>query len=280
LDEDHVSTFNPGSINNEPIHKAVRVTFDSEGSSLEGWYFPARGVGPAPTAILLHGFPVEGQSPLGLGGALMRTGINALSFYYRGTGGSQGLYLASTAVADVSSALTFLNSTAEFSQPTDLTRISLVGYSFGGGVALISALSNPAIQKVATIAGANLCEIARQCVQNKDYRKSFLKGLQKDISDSGTNSPGAEACEADLQERLLEYDPVINMDKLIDRDILMVAGSRDTSATLEDHILPIYSSLQRGGSKKASLEIYDCGHNFIDFRETLAQRVVDWIRME
>jgi pimeloyl-ACP methyl ester carboxylesterase len=66
----------------------------------------------------------------------------------------------------------------------DTTRIALVGYSYGGGIALISALATPQIQKVAYIAGAHLCEIARQAAQNDRFKEFFLNLLQEEITTS------------------------------------------------------------------------------------------------
>ena len=160
----------------------------------------------------------------------------------------------------------------------DLTKISLIGYSFGGGIALTSALTLPQVHKVAYIGGAHLCGIANQAAQDSRFKEFFLSLLQDDINTSGTRSPGAEACLLELQEKADDYDPVANVDKLVTRDILIIGGWRDQQATIEDHILPIFRALQRNGAKNVGIEIYDSDHSFENVRVTLALRVIDWIK--
>jgi len=80
--------------------KPVPISFEIDNSALKGWFFPARGKGPFPTAVLLHGFPGNDRDVLGLGGALMKAGMNAVAFNYRGTWGSQGLYIAGNSLQD------------------------------------------------------------------------------------------------------------------------------------------------------------------------------------
>jgi len=273
-----MSHSNSPSVNESLDEKAFQITFDSEGSCVMGWFYPANGAGPSPTAILLHGFPGNDGSPLGLGPALMAAGINALAFNYRGTFGSEGVYLPGASVADVDSALRVLSSSAEIRGRIDPDAIALVGYSYGGGIALMSAIANPGIHRVVSIGGAYLCEIARLCAQNDSYRQSFLGFLRDQIAASAARSPGAEACTRELQERLAKYDPVINVEKLATRDILMIGGSRDRESTLEVHVLPIFRALQSSGAKNLSIEIYDADHSFETTRETLAQRVIAWMK--
>jgi len=276
--EQTMSHSNPASADEKIDEKAFQISFDSEGSCVRGWFYPAEGADPSPTAILLHGFPGSDQSPLDLGPAMMADGIHALAFNYRGTFGSEGVYLPGTSIADVNSALKYLRSSPEIRERINPERIALVGYSYGGGIAFMSAIANPGIHGVASIGGAYLCEIARLSAQDDSYRKSFQDFLQGEISTSRARSPGAEACIRELLERLDDYDPVINVKKLVNRDILIIGGSRDPNSTLEGHILPIYRALQNGGVKNLSIEIYDVDHSFEATREALARRVIAWMK--
>jgi cephalosporin-C deacetylase-like acetyl esterase len=256
-----------------------QIIFDSEGFRVEGWFFPAKGSGPFPTAILMHGFPVEGESPLDLGPALMKSGINALAFNYRGTGGSEGIYLPVTSIADVHSALLYLKSKVIAKRfAVDMTRIALVGFSYGGGIALMSALVERQVQKVCSIAGAYLCRIARQTVQDDRYKEFFLNFLQEETTTSGTRSPGAEACISQLLERFNEYDPVKNVKALVNKDILILGGWRDPYSTLEDHILPVFRALQSNGAEKLHIELLDADHSFKTVRDDLYIRIITWIK--
>jgi uncharacterized protein len=274
-----LSRSNPPHQDENPTDDPVQITFDSEGSRVEGWFFPAKGPGPFPTAILLHGFPVEGQSPLDLGPALMRSGINALVFNYRGTGGSEGVYLPIASIADVHSALYYLKSRAVNRRfAVDLTRIALVGFSYGGGIALMSAFAEHQVQKVGSIAGAYLCGIARRTAYDDRYKEFFLNFLREEINTSGTRSPGAEACISQILERFDGYDPVKNVKALVTKDILILGGWRDPYSTLEDHILPVFRALQSSGAEKLHIEILDSDHSFNTVRDDLSQIIIAWIK--
>jgi dienelactone hydrolase len=159
-----------------------------------------------------------------------------------------------------------------------MTRIALVGFSHGGGIALMSALAKHQVQKVCSIAGSYLCGIVRQTTQDDRYKEFFLKFLREEINTSGTRSPGAEACIGQLLERFNEYDPVKNVKALVNKDILILGGWRDPYSTLEDHILPVFRALQSNGAEKLHIEILDADHSFMTVRDDLYLRIISWIK--
>ncbi|HEX8904287.1 MAG TPA: hypothetical protein VF771_05555, partial [Longimicrobiaceae bacterium] len=59
------------------------LSFTSQGQRLNGLMYVARGRGPHPTVILLHGYPGNERN-LDLAQALRRAGMNVLFFDYRG----------------------------------------------------------------------------------------------------------------------------------------------------------------------------------------------------
>jgi acetyl esterase/lipase len=160
----------------------------------------------------------------------------------------------------------------------DMTRIALAGFSYGGGIALMSALAEHQVQKVGSIAGAYLCGIARQTDQDERFKEFFLSFLRDEIATSGTRSPGAEACISQLLERFDEYDPVKNVKALVTKDILILGGWRDPYSTLEDHILPVFRALQSSGAGKLHIEILDSDHSFKTVRDDLSQHIITWIK--
>lgn len=110
-----------------------KINFKSEEVTIEGNWNP----GPEKTAaVICHPHPLYGgdmQNPVVVAAANVyaRKGISTLRFNFRGTGGSTGSYDNGFGEQrDVLAAITWL-------QKKDITRIRLVGYSFG---AWISAL--------------------------------------------------------------------------------------------------------------------------------------------
>src|SRR5258708_20845311 len=115
------------------------VTFDSAGHQLVGVAYLARGDGPKPTVLLLHGCP--GLDHNGdLAADLRDRGWNTLIFHYRGCWGSQGPYDLTTITADVRAAVDYLS--AASLPGIDPARLVVAGHSMGGWAAIQAAAND------------------------------------------------------------------------------------------------------------------------------------------
>jgi dienelactone hydrolase len=259
--------------------KPVPITFESENSALKGWFFPARGKGPFPTAVLLHGFPGNNRDVLGLGDALMRAGINAAAFNYRGTWGSQGLYTAGNSLQDIYAMLDFIQSKKTAKKyAVDIKKIGTIGYSFGGGMAVLGALADQHVGKVACIAGADLGVFARLMKADEQFRTQLEAGLAKDLSDSGTRSPGAQACLDKVTEKAEQLDLVGYARELASKDVYLIGGWQDRDSVVETYSLPLYRALQANGAEHLRIKIYNDDHNLARVKKSLQQRIATWMK--
>ncbi len=129
-----------------------RVTFTSGEATLEGLIFegtaePTRGV------ILCHPHPLYGGNMFNpLVAALANectslAGATLLRFNFRGTGESTGTHDGEKEWGDVTAAVDFL-----MKKHPGIGRIDLVGYSFGGWMALVTADNDERVGAVACIA--------------------------------------------------------------------------------------------------------------------------------
>ena len=133
-----------------PEHEGIAgVTFDSDGHRLVGTIYLARGPGPKPTALLLHGCPGL-EKNLDLAAELRGRGWNALAFHYRGCWGSAGRYDLRTIPRDVSAAAGYLTRCPL----VDPARIAVVGHSLGGWAAIVTAAAEPRLRAVAVYGAA------------------------------------------------------------------------------------------------------------------------------
>ena len=263
------------------MKKPITVTFQSKGANIHAIFYQVSGVEPLPTIILCHGFPGNDTDVLGLGERLMEEGFNALAFNYRGTWGSEGLFTNANSLDDVVSAIDYVKSSMivrEFN--VDSSSISIVGYSYGGGMALLGALNDPSVKRVIYIAGGDLSEVARMMQQSDEFKRRILKMVDQGISDSGFNSLPAEEGWADVFADMDKYDLVKHAEALSNKDILIVGGWRDQSNIAEHHILPLYRALQKCGAKQVQIEMFDTDHSFANVRSLLADRIVSWLRRE
>jgi len=232
-----------------------------------------------PTVILCHGFPGNNTDVLGLGERLMKEGFNALAFNYRGTWGSEGPLTIANSLEDVISAIRYVKSSFAVREfDVDPSSITVIGYSYGGGMALLGSLNDLAVGRVVYIAGGNLSEVGRMMQQSGDFRRAVLKMVDQGISDSGFRDSKPEELFAEVFADMNKYDLVKHAEALSYKDILIIGGWSDQENTVEHHILPLFRALQRHGAKQVQIEIFDADHSFTNVRSQLADRIVSWLK--
>jgi len=259
--------------------KPIPVVFESKDANIHGLFYKASGVGSLPMVILCHGFPGNNTDVLGLGERLMKEGFSALGFNYHGTWGSEGLLTNANSLEDVISAIRYVKSSfavREFG--VDPSSITAIGYSFGGGMALLGSLNVPAVRRVVYIAGGNLSEVGRMMQQSDEFRRAILKAVDQGICDSGFRGPKAEELFAEVFADMDKYDLVKHADALSYKNILIIGGWRDQENAIEHHILPLFRALQKHGAKQVQIEIFDTDHSFTNVKSQLADRIVSWLR--
>ena len=263
------------------MKKPVPVVFESKGESVHGLFYKASGKKALPAVILCHGFPGNSTDVLGLGERLMKEGFNALAFNYRGTWGSEGLLTIANSLDDVIAAIRYVKSSStvrEFN--VDTSSITIIGYSFGGGMALLGSLSDPTVGRLVYIAGGNLSEVGRIMKQSSEFRLAILKTVNQGMRDSGFSSLPAEELFAEVLADRDKYDLVKHVDALINKDVLIIGGLRDRENSIEHHILPLYRALQEHGAKQVQMEILDADHSFTNVRSQLADKIVFWLKKQ
>lgn len=254
------------------------VAFESNGAAVRGLFYRCGATGPSPTVILCHGFPGNDRDVLGLGQRLMKEGFNALSFNYRGTWASEGQLTIANSVEDVASAVDYVTSSlAVRENRVDPSSVAVIGYSYGGGVGLLAPLKEPAVGKVACIAGGNLGEIARMMQRSHEFRQAILSAVDQGMRDSGFRGPTADAMFSEVYADLDRYDLVKHAQALSQKDVLLIGAWRDAENPIEQHLLPLFRALQRQGARQVRMEMLDADHSFSGMSGQLADRMVSWL---
>jgi dipeptidyl aminopeptidase/acylaminoacyl peptidase len=233
------------------------VTFDSDGHRLVGVLYLARGPGPKPTALLLHGCPGL-EKNLDLAAALRDRGWNALMFHYRGCWGSAGRYDLRTIPRDVIAAVDFLAACPA----VDADRIAVLGHSMGGWAAIVTAsmelrLRAVAVYGAAARLGASL-GLSRDQVEEEFTR--FLAVTPEEFA----------AQMGEVARRLRALDAVAAIGP---RPLLVVHGT-------QDRWVPVAHARElaaRAGPWCRYVEVEGADHAFSWHRAELADLIVGWL---
>jgi pimeloyl-ACP methyl ester carboxylesterase len=243
-------------------------SFVSEGERLNAIAYEARGPGPHPTIILLHGFPGNERN-LDLAQAFRRAGWNVVFFHYRGAWGSEGSFSFSGALTDVM-AVTDAISRPEWARThrVDPARITLVGHSMGGFLALAAGSLSPEIHCVISIAGPNLTALIPPDASPATIEQigaRFQKWARGRLV--GATGPA-------LMSDLIEHRAALNLVELAPgldhKPVLLLAGQSDQVVPLE-LIQALYENYRKAGNPDIELITLEGDHSFSEQRIELAQ---------
>lgn len=133
--------------------KPLDIVFPCGEIKLEGLYYGVETNGTVPGIVVCHPHPLYGGSmhnnvTYAVAGAVVKSGIAALLFNFRGVGRSGGRHGGGSAEQqDILAALDWLKGHTG----VDKERLGLAGYSFGGGVALPAACADERVKALALI---------------------------------------------------------------------------------------------------------------------------------
>jgi pimeloyl-ACP methyl ester carboxylesterase len=260
---------------------AVGVKIDSDGLQLQGRFFQSPERGLHPTLLSIHGWPGSPQDVLGMGGRLAERGINVLVVSPRGMHESEGTNTFAGTLRDIGSATRWLR-TPEVSErfQVDTANIMLGGHSFGGGMSMAYAATDPSVRHIISIAGTDHGEFIREFERNESYASMMREYLES------TKAPeGPIRCNIDFGLRELAENQEVfglreNAGRLSDRKILLIGGWEDVSTTVDQFMLPLYRSLKNAGAEDVTFLVYHDNHLFVQVRDQLAADIANWIQLK
>jgi uncharacterized protein len=241
-----------------PEHEGITgVTFDSDGHRLVGTFYLARGDGPKPTALLLHGCPGL-EKNLDLAVTLRDRGWNALIFHYRGCWGSAGRYDLRTIPRDVTAAVGYLAG----SPLVDPGRIAVVGHSLGGWAAIVTAAAEPRLRAVAVYGAAarlgGTLTLSPELIEREFTR--FLAATPAEFA--------AQRDEAAARTSALDAVAGISP-----RPLLIVHGTEDRWVPTEQ----ARELRDRAGPRTRYVEVDGANHAFAWHRRPLRVLIWSWL---
>ena len=249
-----------------------QVLVPSHGLGMNGLFYIAGGVGPHPTVILLHGFPGTEQN-LDLAQAIRRAGWNVLTFHYRGSWGSPGVFSIGHVLEDVDAAVSFVRRPdIAKSYQIDPVRIVLGGHSMGGFAAAAHARHDVDLAGVLLLdawnvgmTGDRLSKVAR----------AELPGVAvKEFADLGNSLRGATplGIAKEIVLHRAEWNYLAWGPGLVHSPLLAIGASR----TYGEVNRQLAEAVIRAGGKVISVTL-PTDHGFQDHRIALAAEVINWL---
>lgn len=253
----------------DPAYPAdsLDVSFDSHGARLAGRLFLAAGHGPHPAVLISRGMP-DLLGSLDVAMALRRAGFHVLSFNNRGCWGSQGSFSLEHAYEDMQAALAFLRrGELAASQRIDLDRLALLGFSWGGPVALKAAAADPRVRGLALIDATDMRSDIAELRRNPQPAIRWLSGL------GAVRIDDPAAMIETLIAKEAFWNPLNERAGMAGKEVLVLVASQGTGAEPAQH-----PSLQQMFSATARVEAlsFNTSHGFDDSRVALTRAVLRW----
>lgn len=255
----------------------IQTKFDSSGSLIKGYFFPAEENHAIASIIFLQGFPgIEGDELICE--RLAKANVNVLTFNYQGIFKSKGFFSFSNAISDIGAAIQFIKE-SRFREKyhIDMKNIILGGWSFGSGLVPTGAIRNAAISRIFCISGRDFGAEARRIDQNPEYKREVFSNLESIRKPVGSVNFKDNVLD-DLIKNQEMLDPRNLTPGLKDYEILLVGGWNDEVSSLDDHLIPFYRSLIEYGNQRVHIEALNTDHEFSNHKSQLVKLIVDWIK--
>ena len=263
----------PAAIYTDPTHNVAHparmdvLRIPSGGVEINGVAYLAAGPGPHPTIIICHGLPGNEKS-LDLAQTVRRAGWNAITFNYRGSWGSPGVFRFAQNPQDAAAVLAYLR------QPDvakmlriDTKRLVLAGHSMGGWVTAMTASRDPELKGAILISAANLG------ARSKLPRAELVKSMAGNLESLAGTSPDAMADEIIASADAFDF---LQAAPGLDKTPLLILSSDDGLAPMSDALI---TNVRKTGGKRVTAVHVATDHSWSDRRIRLQSEVLRWLSL-
>jgi pimeloyl-ACP methyl ester carboxylesterase len=242
----------------------------SHGSGMNAIMYLASGAGPHPTLLLLHGFPGNEQN-LDLAQAARRAGWNVMTFHYRGSWASGGVFSFLNAAEDSHAALAFLENPQNAARyHVDPARIAVAGHSMGGYMAADAAADDPRVVGLFLIDPWDIGADAR-AVGTAEGRKAWHETAEGDLPPlAGTSE---QKLAAEMEANADRFDLTKRTIAFGKRPVDIVGAERGGGSAQT----VLLNAVRAAGNDRATGGVWPTDHPFSDMRIALAAELVRWL---
>ena len=237
----------------------------SHGQTINGIVYQPTGAGPHPTLVICHGLPGN-EKNLDLAQAVRRAGWNAVTFNYRGSWGSPGVYRFAQNLEDADSVLAYLRDPANAARlGIDTKRIAMAGHSMGGWVTAHTAAHDHALIGAILISAADMGSMA-------GMPREKLVALMADNMEALAGVTAASMAD-EVTANAKGFGLKSTVDGLVPMPLLVMTAN-DGLAPTGDLLV---KNITAAGGQKVSEIHSDTDHGWSDHRIFLETTVINWL---
>lgn len=238
------------------------------GVKINGIAYLAAGAGLHPTALFFIGLPGN-EKNLDLVQAVRRAGWNGITFFYRGSWGSPGVFRFAHCPQDAEAVLTYLRTPSVAKDlGIDTRRIVVVGHSMGGWVAVETAARDHRLAGVALISAADMSKDFPGSTPHPELVKR-LADLTESLADV---TPEEMADELEAHAAQWRFDQAYG--RIVHVPVLVI--------TADDRYEPsdsaLASALRAHRGQSVTAVHMDTDHVYSDHRIALQAALIGWLQ--
>jgi len=237
----------------------------SHGALINGVVYQPSGAGVHPTLVICHGLPGN-EKNLDLAQAVRRAGWNAVTFNYRGSWGSPGVFRFAQNLEDADAVLAYLRDPANVARlGIDTKHIAIAGHSMGGWVTVHTAAHDHALMGAILISAADMGAISgmprEKVVALMADNKETLAGVTAE----------SMADEVTVNAKAFGFSNAVAG---LTQTPLLVLSSDDGLAPQTDVLV---KAVEANGGKKVTAIHVATDHLWSDHRILLESTILNWI---
>jgi uncharacterized protein len=261
----------PASIFTDPPADAAHpagmtvLHIPSHGVQINGIVYRPSGAGLHPTLVICHGLPGN-EKNLDLAQAVRRAGWNAVTFNYRGSWGSPGVFRFAQNLEDADAVLAYLRDPANATRlGVDTKRIAIAGHSMGGWVTARTASRDHAL------IGAILISAADMGHMGAAPRDKVIAEMAGDMESLAGVTAESMADEVIANNKAFSLDDTVGG---LAQTPLLVLSANDGLAPGTDKLV---KAITAGGGQKVTAIHAATDHGWSDHRIFLESTIINWL---
>ncbi len=245
--------------------RLTALQIPSHGVLINGIVYQPPGAGLHPALVIFHGLPGN-EKNLDLAQAVRRAGWNAVTFNYRGSWGSPGVFRFSQNLEDADAVLAYLRDPATAKRlQIDTDRMVLAGHSMGGWVVVHTASHDHALMGAILISAA---DVGKQGQLPHDQLAGFLEDTLAPLSGVTAESMAEEMHSLGNGFRFE------NMAAGLAHIPLLVLSADDGFAADADTLVNAIHA--HGGDQVTAMHVHT-DHDWSDHRIALESTILSWL---